>query len=298
MTCCFSAILFADDDEEAKETFYSQTKRCIVRLEHSIKYLEEGSKEPKNKTISDGTAFFVKYKNILYVVTARHVVEKDHDLHARVPVVYKPKDKDETLGAEEREEIILLKLPRDGWIHHIDKGTDDRRCVDVAVMKIYPAKDRGIIHFLYLDKEGPEYNKKNQLPEKDAMPPTEVMIFGFPLDIGFELEEQRPLGRRGMVSFASDEKFIKDATGKYFDERCFIMDIESFPGNSGSPVINTPSPFKNKIELFGVVIASNERQDFSIAEPVSRIREVLETADKDKREPYRVWHRYTPDKAQ
>lgn len=287
---CLNGICFAEDNKNKKqESFYSQIKRCVVRLEHSVKFLEEGSETPKENIISDGTAFFVKYKQYLYIVTARHVVEKDYDLHARVPVIYKPGEED-----KEQQEIVLMKLPKIGWIFHSEGEDAKSRFVDIAVMKIYPVKDRNIVHFVYLGKDDPK-PEENQLPENDSIPPQEITIFGFPTDIGFELQEQRPFGRRGIISFVAEDKFIKDSEGKYFETRCFITDAEAFPGNSGSPVVNVPSIFKNKVELLGLIIATNNKQNFSIGEPVSRIREVLEYADKDTREPLKVWHKIASD---
>jgi len=86
----------------------------------------------------------------------------------------------------------------------------------------------------------------------------------------------------------SDKKFIKIGN-KFFPERVCLIDIEAFPGNSGSPVINQPSIIDRKIELLGLLIATNVRMDFAIVEPVSRIRETLELAKEQSVEGLEVW---------
>jgi len=54
-------------------------------------------------------------------------------------------------------------------------------------------KNREIKAFLY----EPE-SESNLLPLEDPVPPQAVLVFGFPLDIGFNLLEQRPFGRLGI----------------------------------------------------------------------------------------------------
>ncbi len=272
-------------EAQVLEPFYLQLKRCVLRLEHVVKYVEEGSDITKSNIVSDGTAFFVAYKNSLYIVSARHVVEQDYDLHVRVPFLY-------NVGGEIKgpEEVILMKLPRSGWVFHPLKGDEDNRYVDVAVMKISPPEGKNIVAFFQSDKNNPDF-KNNQLPEKDPLPPAEVIIFGYPLDIGFKLKEQSPFGRRGMIAFVADEKFIKGEDGKYFEERCYLIDVEVFPGNSGSPAIGLKG---SNIELLGLIIATNERQDFAVAEPISRILETLQIAD-EKALPLDVWGNVIPE---
>ena len=142
--------------------------------------------------------------------------------------------------------------------------------------------------FLY-EGEGPKEGKDNQLSFQDPEPPQPVLVFGFPSEIGFELTEQRPLGRAGIVSMVAGKKFIK-MEGKFLEERSCLIDIQAFPGNSGSPVINQfhPGP-ASPIKLLGVLVGANPKRHYAVIEPASRIRETLEIARRQSLEELSFW---------
>ncbi len=263
-----SFICLAIEQTEKKEDFYSQLCRGIIRLEHNEEIKEKSSNKITNITRPDGTAFFVRSGDDLFVVTARHVVEKEYDLHARVQC------KNRITGDNE---VILLKLKRDKWVFHPEDESIDTNYVDVAVMKIGWIPDRGIKHFRY-ELPNTEEANQNQLPFEDPLPPDSILVFGFPLDIGFKLSEQKPLCRLGIVSMVTRKNFLKTENGKFAEEKTILIDSNMFPGNSGSPVIKQLTPFEPEIKLFGLVIATNERMNYALMEPVSRIRETIEIA--------------------
>ena len=264
---CLIPATLSYADEKEKEPLYDQLNRAIIRLEHIERTIQEGSKEIITKNVPDGTAFFVYNDKSLFLVSARHVVENPYDLHARV----------QSMNREtEKMEIILLTLPRSDWIYHNNSGDNDTNYVDVATMKINWIKDRSVKYFRYEPKGSENYNK-NQLPYEDPDPPDPILVFGFPANVGFELMEQKPLGRFGVISMKTEKEFLK-LKGKYIEEKCCLIDARMFPGNSGSPVINQPRLGASKIKLLGLVIATNTALDFGIIEPVSRIRESLELA--------------------
>ncbi len=267
------ATIFAGESEEEKESFYEQLNRAVIRLEHAEVVQREKAKAPIVRNVPDGTAFFVIHNKELYVISARHVVEKPYDLHARVQ---SRKKKTEEI------EVILLELPRTAWIYHDNFGDTETHFVDVAVIKIPLIEDRTIKAFRYEPKDSKEHDK-NQLPLEDPSPPNPILVFGFPSDVGFQLLEQMPLGRLGVISMRTDKKFLKINANKLAEERCCLIDARMFPGNSGSPVINQPRFTDSKPKLLGLVIATNRKLDFGIIEPVSRIREALGLArDKTK----------------
>ena len=269
--------------QEEKESFYSKSNRLILRLEHSEK-VPGNSSGAKERGKPDGTAFLVQWKNELYIVTARHVVEKDHDLYAKVWV------KNTRTGAIE---MVFLNLPKDRWVFHPKRADPDTRCVDVAAMKITWFKGYEVMTFLY-QADGEKESRDNQLPLKDPEPPQPVLVFGFPAEIGFELTEQRPLGRAGIVSMIAGTKFIK-MEGKFVDEKACLVDIEAFPGNSGSPVINQFHPADNStIKVLGLLIGTNPRRHYAMIEPVSRIRETLQAAKNQSLDGLSFWS--IPDK--
>lgn len=258
----------AGRDEKEKESFYAQLNRSVIRLEHNEKTHREKASEILIKNVPDGTAFFIRSVNSLYVVSARHVVEKPYDLHARVQCRNR-----KTL----KNVVFLLELPRTKWVYHNNIGDVDTRFVDVAVMKIPLIKEHSIKYFRYELKDSNDYDK-NQLPLEDPEPPQPILVFGFPSNIGFKLLEQIPMGRSGIISMRTGKKFLKIDSKKFAEERCCIIDASMFPGNSGSPVMNQRSIFGLKPRLLGLVIATSDKLDFGIIEPASRIRETLDLA--------------------
>lgn len=268
--------VFSIAETEEKESFYKQLSKAICQLEHYEKIEKEGMDKIEERFVPEGTAFFVRYEDNLYIVSAKHVVDQPYDLHAKVKCKNRRTNEDE---------ITLIKLPKDKWIFHSDKGDKNTRSVDVAVMKIFNIKDRQIKHFSsYSTAE----ETKDQFAKKDPEPPTEILIFGFPVNLGFELkEEKNPMGRKGIVSMVMEEPFIK-VEGKYFDKKAVLVDLDAFPGNSGSPAFSIPM-FGGGIELVGLLIASNLGGRYAVIEPISRIKEVLEIAKDERNKATRVW---------
>lgn len=260
-------------NEKEKESLYAQLNRAVIRLEHFEVVHQEKATAPIRRIKPDGTAFFVLSEKKLYVVSARHVVEKKYDLHARVQCRNR-----KTL----KNEVFLLELPRTKWVYHDNVGDAETSFVDVAVMKIPFIKDHSIKYFRYEPKDSNDHDK-NQLPLEDPEPPQPILVFGFPSNIGFKLLEQIPMGRSGIISMRTGKKFLKIDSKKFVEEQCCIIDASMFPGNSGSPVMNQRSIFNSKPRLLGLLIASNAALDFGIIEPISRIRETLDLArDKPK----------------
>jgi hypothetical protein len=264
---------------EEKESFYSKSNRLILRLEHIKNTAAEGPSRVKEEIKSDGTAFFVQWADELYVVSARHVTEGAYDLRAMVRI------KNLKTGAIR---VAFLNLPRKRWVYHPNQGDRDTRSVDVAAMKINWLEDHQVMTFLY-EMEGQKEGGANQLSLQDPEPPQPVLVFGFPSEIGFELTEQRPMGRVGIVSMVAGNKFLKMG-GKYVAERACLIDIGAFPGNSGSPVINQFSlQGEPQIKLLGVLIGTNPKRRYAVMEPVSRVRETLEIARKQSLEGLAFW---------
>ena len=280
-----AALCFATHpaSAEEKEGLYSQLNRAVIRLEHFEAIQQEGSTNVIKQNKANGTAFFVQSEGSLFVVSARHVVEQQYDLHSRVECVN---------TNTSSKEVILLKLPRKRWVFHPEKGNKDTHYVDVAAMRIRGIKERTIKYFSY-KPVGSKRKEKNQLPPDDPVPPRKILVFGFPLDIGFTLLEQRPFGRAGIIAMQTGKRFLKmklKGVEKFAEERCYVVDVEAFPGNSGSPILNQTSLTDSELQLLGLLSAANQTMDFGVAEPVSRIREVLDLASKQKVDDLHCWH--------
>src|SRR5262245_9815776 len=145
-------------------------------------------------------------------------------------------------------------------------------------MKLPENKDWGAIAFRYCQKDCPQ-KEYNQLGMDDIGPPAQVVVLGFPANIGLRLKEPRPMARHGVVALKTNEEFI-EVSGKYFESRAFLIEAAMFPGNSGGPVIQLPLIGAN-LYLVGLISASNPSLTYAVVTPVSRIREVLDLA-KDK----------------
>jgi len=170
--------------------------------------------------------------------------------------------------------MLILDMPEQLWT----LGDDDDPSTapnDVVVMKLGGIKDRNIVFFSYCPTKCPT-GVRNQLAD-DPHPMDQVLILGFPVNVGFQLKEQRPLVRSGVISFAADEPFITlDNSPKPARKNTFLIDSHIFPGNSGGPVIVT-APFQ-PVRLGGLITGTNAQLTFGVVTPTSAIRQVLDAA--------------------
>jgi hypothetical protein len=258
-----------------KETIYTRVPSLVVQL---VRYrpVKTGKSEDQFCREPVGTGFFIqttKKPGNLYLVTARHVTLGYEDLYARIPFRANSRDTRLTFG---------LHLKKSDWIRHPNEGTNKIFPIDVAMVGIPKLQNILGAAFLHCPADCPsgEYNQLADDPE----PPEDITIYGFPLKIGFELREPRPLARKGIIALTAEKhdvpyvSMLDDKDERwFFNSRVFLMDIDMFPGNSGSPVLRFPLhsyvPY-----LGGLVTAVNSSDRYAIGEPVSHIIELLETA--------------------
>lgn len=273
MGCLAAAAPAAEGAGEARSraSFYEQVASGVVRLEHYDVIERAGSDERETVGHTDGTGFFVIHDRALYLVSARHLVEVPFDLQARVPT---------QLGSGDGVDVLELRLPHEAWVYHPQGNhelADGRRvaAIDVAAVRVPWPKER-VVKAVGFCPEPCASGVIDQFAARDPEPPDLALIFGFPLDLGFQLEEQRPMARMGVVAMVAGETFLR-RDGVFVDERVLLVDAEMFSGNSGSPMFRYPladSPF----ELLGLITGANEGFDYAAAEPVSRIAETLRAA--------------------
>ena len=194
-------------------------------------------------------------------------------------------------------------MPRDSWIFHPENGNQTHIGVDIAVMKI--AEHGGIRSFFYCPKEDCPKDKI-ALAKEDMEPPTPVMVFGFPLnEPGLKLLRSVPLGRQGIIALIDKQEDEIQVEGKYFDRLGFVIDIPTMiGGSSGSPVISV-QPFAPN-SLVGIISASAESDKpdsyavaggYAVAEPVSRIKDLLENPKVENAQPVDTWCLVSQDDA-
>lgn len=289
----FSAWLLPGTGRSANlelEPFHVQAERVVFRLEHLESISRPGEPKPKTIRRSDGTAFVIQHQGHFYLVTARHVADTGYDLQARVP------SRHSETGATD---VVELHIPRGAWVFHevgpelkIENGVAVRlHGVDVAVCPLPGIKDRTVVKFLSCT-ECPS-GEMNQLSTSDPVPPTAILIAGFPGELGFAVLEQRPLFRAGIVALVPGSRVLSLDGGAYADDRCVVLDARAEPGNSGSPVF-TMSPFNGAISLAGVLIASNITTNICVVEPASRVRETLDRAEQRSPATTPTWNPIEP----
>lgn len=257
-------------ESDSTQTQYDAISRAVVRLEHTDTVVRAGQEKVTSVPKSDGTGFVTYYNQNLYLVTARHVVDKPYDLRTRVTV--------ERMDNNELE-VVELRIPKEAWVYHPKGETPKLNYVDVAAVKLSLKKER-IIKII----------PTSLIEGRDPLPPELIIVYGYPGDVGFEQTKQKPIARGGTVASEAGDKF-KNKQGKFFNEQTFLLDVLMFPGNSGSPVFRRTN-FDASNEIIGIVTSANERLDFAICEPVSRIRETLDYAAKKRipRNKSPTWH--------
>jgi hypothetical protein len=243
------------------------------------------------KSGGTGSGFFLHAKKFMYLVTAKHVlidIPKNTLLSDEASLVsYSNDPKDATPN---RIALNLKALHSAGQlIKH-----PNRDIVIVRLAKIVRGKD--IMQLQYID--GVEAKSSSQggtvgvslgILKKfdDVLVANEVIVFGYPVSLGLknhpQLDYERPLLRKGIVA------------GLNFSQRSIVLDCSSFPGNSGSPVLEVEEEGigSRKFRIIGVIsefVPSEEiwtntkynysnstilNSGYSIATPIDFVLELL-----------------------
>ena len=124
-----------EKDKKKEEGFYSQLVRGVIRLEEHQSICTPGRDWAIERDVPVGTAFFIRDRlpgegtgevNRFFLVTARHVVEKQADLFARIQT------------GPRSSKTMVLRLPRQLWVFHPAPIQEGKLPIDVAVMMIPP----------------------------------------------------------------------------------------------------------------------------------------------------------------
>ena len=202
--------------------------------------------ERTDKLTPNGTGFFVGVKHAdnesifsVYFVTAKHVLQDENGNYLTEIVLRLNKKEGDS-------QLIKIALKDIKIFEHHDKD------VDIALFNFLPNQNfydfRFIPDNLIANKE---VIMKNEISEGD-----EVFFAGlFTSHMG--QKKNQPIIRFGKVALISDEKIEwkeKDKPAKFLD--LYLLECQSFGGNSGSPVFFQLNPLRNpgQLSLGGPVI--------------------------------------------
>jgi hypothetical protein len=188
-----------------------------------------GDGKPAAVEVPLGTGFFVRYKDeasgkeICYLVTARHVLQ----------------DMDGTLLPSVKLRMNL-KSPtgeiKYGYIDHVPVGDGDGNLLwlhsgdpaaDVAMLPLLPDSNM----FEYASISNRDFLSNAALQSGSVNEGDDLYFIGMMAQY-YGAERNYPLVRHGTLAMLTDEK-IDTPTGP---QKVFIAELESWPGNSGSPV--------------------------------------------------------------
>jgi hypothetical protein len=259
------------------ETFYASAQHDIIQLG----YVD-------GKTLHTATGFFVKKGDTLYVVTAGHVAREPFSYTATVQYLASSVGTPVSIDAR-------LTLPHENWVLHADQGDATHAPIDVAAMKII---DHGGLRVFWYCPTNCPGETGISFAREDAEPPMPVLVFGFPLnEPGLRLLRSVPLGRQGIIGLVDPREDEIQLDGKFFDRMGFIIDTPTLiGGNSGSPVLSN-APFA-PTSLVGLISGGTDTGGpgtyarpggYAIAEPVSRIKEVLDSSGMEKATAVDTW---------
>jgi hypothetical protein len=189
-----------------------------------------------------GTGFFVESDfGGVYLVTARHVAE-GFDLEADVVL---------SRGENGRSATFELRIPREAWVFHPRGPQDSFKGVDVAVTEIEVEPERGLSAFAATEL-GMDPSPLEGL----------VSVLGYPA-------AKRQLSL--LITFILPRPVAPDG-------KAFRMDGLVDKGNSGAPVMSWSNSNRTVFGLYTGETDASESKKFSLAEPVSRIRETIDRA--------------------
>lgn len=239
---------------------------------------------------SNGTGFFVlkvyNGKTYLYLVTNRHVLEVEDD---NDPTIKYDADK------------IILNILHKGsgpTQYEIDLKKNKKVCsavkdIDIAIVFLSKSKlPLELSNIRALDINVNAWSSKEYM-DKGGYNGSNIAMIGYPISTTFPYIDT-PMFRRGYVARISqtDITLIKN----------FVLDIQNFPGNSGSPVFCLPDPAPidgtdniNELRLIGIVhsyvhykhkisgyysggkpVEIKENTGLAMANPVEFIREIID----------------------
>ncbi len=248
-----------------------------------------GIELPQKEKYWVGTGFLVGRKeendrtqSTIYIITNKHVVKNQRMLYVRF----------NNAGAVGVKDLPMDLFSNDGKPIFSAHPTSD---VDLVAIQIIPnviVKNKLSLSFFDLDDHALtlEQMQKTGIDEGNL-----VYALGFPMNL-VENSVKAPICRLGCISRIADAFVNPKATVQ------FLVDAQTFPGNSGGPIVSRPenisitgTPKNTSANLIGILSAyipyretlysrqtgrdrmvQEENSGLTIVHPVDRIKEAVE----------------------
>lgn len=248
-----------------------------------------GVELPGNKKHWVGTGFLVGRKEqdspdrvTVYIITNKHVVRNQRQLYVRFS----------NNGAAGVKDLPMSLVNKEGAKIYSEHPSPN---VDIVAIQIIPQVilDNNLsLNFFGLDAHS---LMLNQMQSTGVDEGSLVYALGFPMNL-VDDSVKAPLCRLGCISRVADA-FVNPQSAA-----TFLVDAQTFPGNSGGPIISRPeyvsvnnTPTNISVNLIGIlsayipyrdtlvsqqtgqsVMIREENSGLTVVHPVDRIKEVVE----------------------
>lgn len=224
-----------------------------------------GVRDDANKIHWIGTGFFVGRNSDEEGQIVPFLVSNKHVFKGKDTVIIRMQKK----GCDALEEVDYPLLNEDNSPRYVLHDMDD---VDIAVLRInaqYIIDNN--LEFPYIDIDNNAMSSF-ELRKNGAEEGSIVYMLGFPMGL-VNVSSNNPISRMGCVSRMSEAQIN--------EQHNMLIDIQNFPGNSGSPIITRPefiavggSPSLQKSVLVGIVHSYIPYQESLINSQTKQVVEI------------------------
>lgn len=207
-----------------------------------------------------GTGFLVGFHHDddeVYLITNKHVVQDQKNLFVRF----------NSLDGTPAKDLVLLIKDEMGLVQF---SFHPNALIDiVAVSLSLKILKENNSSFDFYDLEKDAYTL-DQMEQNQIYEGSLVFALGFPMNL-VDQDRQYPICRLGCISRISNAFDVENAID-------FYVDAQTFPGNSGGPIVSRSECVKTKQEmaLLGIVRAYIPYQEVLVSSQTNRPRSTME----------------------
>lgn len=188
---------------------------ALIPKEYIDAVVSIGVKDANNKPIWIGTGFFVS-RGINDTEALPFLVSNKHVLKGKKSVVIRMRDKQNNL-------LMLIDADLDGCVFHEE--------ADIAVVMLNGSViSERHLRFSSFDIDNNAFSSF-ELRDNGVDEGSLVYMLGFPMGL-VNVNSELPICRMGCIARISEEQIN--------ETKNVLLDIQNFPGNSGSPVVSKP----------------------------------------------------------